>query len=118
MQFFPGLSFWSADVSSQDPKQPKAYYASVYALLQLLGLASMLLMAFVLWVVAIKRSGGNLHRDALHTLIRAPLSFFTSTDTGATTNLFSQDLNLVDTDLPNAVVDTIYHVSRLNRLSF
>lgn len=52
-----------------------------------------------------------MHRDALETLVKAPLSFFTSTDTGVVTNLFSQDLNLVDTELPNALLNFLYAVS-------
>jgi hypothetical protein len=42
--------------------------------------------------------------------MRAPLAFFTSTDTGVVTNLFSQDLNLIDTELPNATLNTLYAV--------
>ncbi|KAG9597513.1 putative ABC multidrug transporter, partial [Aureobasidium melanogenum] len=50
----------------------------------------------------------NIHKDALQTLIRAPLSFFTGTDTGVVTNLFSQDLNLVDTELPSALLNFLF----------
>lgn len=52
-----------------------------------------------------------MHSDALQTLVKAPLSFFTSTDTGVITNLFSQDLNLVDTELPNALLNFLFAVS-------
>jgi ABC-type multidrug transport system fused ATPase/permease subunit len=55
--------------------------------------------------------GANIHKAALHTLVGAPLSFFTSTDTGVVTNLFSQDLNLVDTELPNALLNFLFSVS-------
>ena len=48
----------------------------------------------------------------LKTLIHAPLSFFVATDTGVVTNLFSQDLNMVDTELPNSFLNTIHSVSR------
>lgn len=46
----------------------------------------------------------------LKTLFRAPLRFFTETDTGVTTNLFSQDLNLIDTELPDTTVNTLFAV--------
>ena len=72
---------------------------------------SLLLLAIMLWVVAVKRAGASIHQEALTTLIRAPLYFFTTTDTGVVTNLFSQDLNLIDTELPEATLDTLFSVS-------
>lgn len=41
------------------------------------------------------------------TLIRAPTSFLTSTDAGVTLNRFSQDLELIDHDLPTSLDQTI-----------
>ncbi|KAK6956896.1 hypothetical protein Daesc_002178 [Daldinia eschscholtzii] len=49
----------------------------------------------------------SLHDDALRTLMRAPLSFLATTDQGIITNLFSQDLNLIDNDLPHAFLNVI-----------
>lgn len=68
---------------------------------------SLLFLGIAIFIVAIKRTGSSIHSDALKTVIHAPLSFFTSTDTGAVTNLFSQDLNLIDTELPNSFLNTI-----------
>lgn len=73
---------------------------------------SLLLLGIALFIVSVKRAGANLHQDALRTLIQAPLVFFTKTDTGVVTNLFSQDLNLVDTELPNALLNTLFCVSQ------
>jgi len=74
-------------------------------------LISLISLATALWVVAIKKAGANIHKGALQTLIRAPLRFFTKTDTGVITNLFSQDLNLIDTELPEATLNTLISVS-------
>ena len=41
------------------------------------------------------------------------MSFFTSTDTGTTTNRFSQDLELVDMELPTALIRTCLSMYRL-----
>lgn len=68
---------------------------------------SLFLLGIALFIVSVKRAGANLHKGALRTLIQAPLGFFTKTDTGIVTNLFSQDLNLVDTELPNALLNTL-----------
>lgn len=72
---------------------------------------SLLLLGITLFIVTVKRAGAKLHLDALQTLIRAPLRFFTKTDTGVVTNLFSQDLNLIDTELPEATLNTLFCVS-------
>jgi hypothetical protein len=88
-----------------------AYYAGIYALIQICALISLLLLGIALFIVSVKRVGARIHQDSLRTLIRAPLRFFTDTDTGVVTNLFSQDLNLIDTELPNATLDTLYSVS-------
>jgi len=106
-----GLTYWTNDVSKPHPAHPWAYYAGLYALFQFGGLFSLLSLGLLIFIASIKRVGANLHKDALRTLVKAPLSFFTSTDTGVVTNLFSQDLNLVDTELPNALLNFLYAVS-------
>lgn len=106
-----GLTYWSDDVVKPHPVHTWAYYAGLYAFLQVCGLLSLLVLAIVIFIVSIQRVGANIHKDALRTLIRAPLSFFTGTDTGVVTNLFSQDLNLVDTELSNALLNFLFSVS-------
>lgn len=110
---FAGLKFWSDDAYSEHPAHSYAYYAGIYALLQICALISLALLGIAVFVVSVTRAGANLHHEALRTLIRAPLGFFTATDTGVVTNLFSQDLNLIDTELPNALLNTLYSVSVL-----
>lgn len=70
------------------------------------------MLAVVVFILFVKKAGANLHWSMLKTLIHAPLSFFVATDTGVVTNLFSQDLNMVDTELPNSFLNTIHSVSR------
>ncbi|TEY70433.1 hypothetical protein BOTCAL_0103g00160 [Botryotinia calthae] len=100
------LDYWTDDTFSKS----HAYYAGIYALLQISGLISLLLLGITLFIVSVKKAGAKLHHDALQTLIRAPLRFFTKTDTGVVTNLFSQDLNLIDTELPDATLNTLFCV--------
>ena len=106
-----GLKFWSDDAFRPHPTHSFAWYAGIYALLQVCALASLLLLAVAVLVLFVKKAGATLHWDLLRTLVRAPLSFFVATDTGVVTNLFSQDLNLVDTELPNAFLNTLSCVS-------
>lgn len=109
----PGLTYWTGDVYSEHPVHSYAYYAGIYGLLQVSALISLLLFGIAIAIVSVRRAGANIHQDALRTLVRAPLSFFTTTDTGVVTNLFSQDLNLIDTELPNALLNTLFCVGFL-----
>ncbi|KAJ4258143.1 hypothetical protein NW762_008284 [Fusarium torreyae] len=102
------LKFWTDDVYSDNPEHSYAYYAGIYGLLSVCSLISLLLLGVSILLVIVKKAGANLHHEALRTLIQAPLRFFTTTDTGVITNLFSQDLNLIDTELPNALLITLF----------
>jgi ATP-binding cassette subfamily C (CFTR/MRP) protein 1 len=55
-----------------------------------------------LFIRLIPRSATNLHGRLLTAVENAPLSFFTSTDTGQIVNRFSQDLSVIDMELPLA----------------
>ncbi|PQE15658.1 ABC multidrug transporter protein [Rutstroemia sp. NJR-2017a BBW] len=104
------LTYWTDGIAPEHPVHSYAYYAGLYTMLQVCAMISLLLLGITLWVFAIRKAGANLHQDALRTLIKAPLRFFTTTDTGVITNLFSQDLNLIDTELPDATLDTLFSV--------
>ncbi|KAF9694299.1 hypothetical protein EKO04_007720 [Ascochyta lentis] len=107
------LTYWVNDIKAKEPKHSYAYWAGVYALLQISALISLFLLGASIWVVSIKRAGANLHQGILRTLFQAPLRFFTETDTGITTNYFSQDLNLIDTELPDATVSTLFSITQV-----
>ena len=53
------------------------------------------------------KSGAKLHLATLTTVMAAPLTYFSKTDTGAILNRFSQDIQLIDGELPNALFDVI-----------
>ncbi|KAJ5354982.1 uncharacterized protein N7496_012194 [Penicillium cataractarum] len=56
--------------------------------------------AKALFVPIISNTGRTLHSHLLKATLNAPFSFFQKTDAGLTTNRFSQDLELIDMDLP------------------
>lgn len=103
------LKYWSDDVASGKPAHPLGYWVGMYALFEICCLLSLIGLGQFIWVMSIKKSGAHLHQAILHTLVRAPLRFLTMTDQGTITNLFSQDLNLIDTELPNALLNTLYN---------
>ncbi|KAK4209327.1 P-loop containing nucleoside triphosphate hydrolase protein [Rhypophila decipiens] len=96
------LRFWSRDTAES---HPRAFYLGIYGLWQFGGLASIILCYWTSYTMMAKISGSRLHRSALRSVIHAPLSFSTATDIGVITNLFSQDMTLIDNELPVAVTN-------------
>lgn len=81
-------------------------YLSVYAVL---ALETSLLTIWCLGIVFLQlmpKSAIRLHWLHLDTTMRAPLSFFSPTDSSVTLNRFSHDMTLLDLALPDALVST------------
>ena len=104
------LKFWSEDVTSPTPKHTNAFYLGLYGLFQMSTVFSLYFQANIVYTTMIFISGSKLHRDALRTVINAPLQFFVKTDIGVITNLFSQDTTLIDNELPGAVGNFTFYV--------
>ncbi|PYH48181.1 ABC transporter-like protein [Aspergillus saccharolyticus JOP 1030-1] len=60
---------------------------------------------FFMFQVIVPRSAQWLHSKLLRAAIQAPYSFHAATDIGSTLNRFSQDITLIDVDLPSAAVE-------------
>ncbi len=54
----------------------------------------------------VPKSGAELHKILLRTVMHAPMRFFSITDSGVTLNRFSQDMTLVDAVLPTVFFGT------------
>lgn len=104
------LKYWSDDAVTGYIYHSYGYYAGVYAALMVCAMFTLMIIVILIFVYGVKRAGAHLHNNALATMIGAPLSFFTTTDTGIVTNLFSQDLNLVDTELPMSLMNCLISV--------
>ncbi|KAK4164429.1 canalicular multispecific organic anion transporter 1 [Cladorrhinum sp. PSN259] len=104
------LKFWSEDASSEHPSHSKPYWNGLYALFQLGTLLSLFLMAWIVLTSLIKVTGAKLHEETLSTVMNAPLKFFTTTDIGVVTNLFSQDMTLIDGQLPMSLLNLTPYV--------
>ena len=96
------LTFWSKDTGGS---HSRAFHIGLYALWQAGGLTSIVLCFWASYTMMARISGLSLHRSALRSVIHAPLYFSTSTDIGVITNLFSQDMTLVDNELPMAITN-------------
>lgn len=78
----------------------------MYLFLAVLGLASLVVACWTLIMTMTPQAGRQLHERLLQSVLNAPMSFFSTTDTGMTTNRFSQDLELIDMELPVSLIRT------------
>ncbi|KAK2011704.1 hypothetical protein LZ32DRAFT_678947 [Colletotrichum eremochloae] len=106
-QIFPQvwLKFWT-ESKFGDSRSNVALYFGIFATISILGLGVIGLHIWFMFVKIIPRSSSKLHSTLLRTVMGAPLSFFAAIDTGDLINRFSQDLSLVDRDLPTALFTT------------
>ncbi|KAL8722266.1 MAG: hypothetical protein Q9225_001213 [Loekoesia sp. 1 TL-2023] len=98
------LGWWAA-ANAKSPNQNLGYWLGIYALLGVAGLASLVISCWQIIITMVPQSGENFHWRLLNTVLSAPMSFFATTDTGITLNRFSQDLQLIDMDLPIAALN-------------
>ncbi|OAL69185.1 hypothetical protein A7D00_6647 [Trichophyton violaceum] len=85
-------------------------YWAVYTVLQTSALFLLLGVVYHTLIHFVSRAGSSLHKDILDVVINAPLSFFGSTGIGVTINCFSQDIQLVDNELPMALLNWLLTV--------
>ncbi|KAH8195838.1 hypothetical protein TruAng_009991 [Truncatella angustata] len=95
------LNFWSADTYSL----PRSIYSGLYGGISAFELVATGCAGAVLLLVAVPRIGKRFHASAVNTVMSAPLDLFTHTETGTITNLFSQDMSLIDMDLPLSMIN-------------
>ncbi|KAH5699701.1 hypothetical protein HBI44_063230 [Parastagonospora nodorum] len=97
---------WWTTHNQEHPNDRIAHYLGMYLFLAVLGLGSLVMACWILIMTMTPQAGRQLHQRLLDTVLNAPMSFFSSTDTGITANRFSQDLELIDMELPVALIKT------------
>lgn len=95
------LRFWSENTFDK----PTSFYVGIFALLRVGYLVFLLGNATSTVIFMTASAGTDLHKRAITTVVTAPLKFFTTTDSGIVTNLFSQDMTLLDNELPLALTN-------------
>ncbi|KAK0389505.1 hypothetical protein NLU13_3080 [Sarocladium strictum] len=101
---------WWGDSNVRHPGREDGKYLGVYAVFQVVGLGALGLDGRHLLMVMVVTSGKKLHSSLLTAVMNAPLSFFGSTDTGAIISRFSQDMQLIDAELPIAFLNVASNV--------
>ncbi|KAL2069425.1 hypothetical protein VTL71DRAFT_14104 [Oculimacula yallundae] len=105
------IQFWTRSVSAHG-NGVNPFYLGIYGLFAGGGIVMLPVAVFHYFIYLVPGSAGELHARLLKSVMGAPLSFFASTDTGVTTNRFSQDMSVVDGELPFALVDLILASTR------
>ncbi|KAJ3499459.1 hypothetical protein NLG97_g302 [Lecanicillium saksenae] len=96
--------------NAQQPNEKIGYYLGVYGALAALVLIGCSLADSVFNLLVIPRTSKKFHDMLLATTMSAPTSFVTSTDAGTIINRFSQDLELIDNDLPKSLDQTVFQL--------
>jgi ABC-type multidrug transport system fused ATPase/permease subunit len=98
------LKQWAKEA---DPAGRMNYYMGIYAMLGGIAMVTLIAGSYQLIVTMVPISGANFHRILLQTTLGAKMSFLSITDTGSILNRFSQDLQLIDMDLPVAAINVV-----------
>lgn len=103
---FPSIWMnWWASSNEAEPGKHTGYYLGIYAMLGAVGMLCLIVGCWQMIITMVPRSGENFHRKLLNTVLSAPMLYFSKTDSGAILNRFSQDLQLIDMELPVAAIN-------------
>jgi ATP-binding cassette subfamily C (CFTR/MRP) protein 1 len=92
------IKWWTEAETRKD-----VFYMLGYLISSTIAWASTSTMLWLNFLKLAPRSGAVLHSSLLHTVLGAPLSYFINNDIGTIVNRFSQDIQLIDRDLPSAL---------------
>lgn len=98
---------WWAESDTAHPRARVGYYLGIYVMLGCVGMIALCVGAWQMIITMVPKSGESFHRRLLTTVLSAPMLFFSTTDSGSILNRFSQDLQLIDMELPIAAINTI-----------
>ncbi|KAL7941848.1 P-loop containing nucleoside triphosphate hydrolase protein [Trichoderma barbatum] len=98
---------WWTEANDGDSQINSGMYYGTYVVLLCLFIVTTGLDCWFMFVKVIPRSATWLHWKLLETTLKASMAFFHRTDNGDLINRFSQDMTLVDRELPTAVYTTL-----------
>ncbi|GKZ33773.1 hypothetical protein AbraIFM66950_003808 [Aspergillus brasiliensis] len=100
------------ELFTDDNGKKAAQFIGVYVLLAAAASGSQGLMIWQIMIKIVIRSGLELHKTLVRTVVNAPMHFFAEVDTGVILNRFSQDMTLVDAVLPTMAFGTVLSVAQ------
>ncbi|KAK4201212.1 putative ABC transporter [Triangularia verruculosa] len=99
------VQWWAAENEIR-PNDNLGYWIGLYAMFGGIAIIGLTIGCWQMIIKMVPLSGEKFHLALLKTVLSAPMSFFVKTDTGVTMNRFSQDLQLIDMELPIAALNT------------
>ncbi|XHG06242.1 hypothetical protein AWENTII_009447 [Aspergillus wentii] len=111
IKFPTALVRWWSDSEVQHPGVHTNLYVGLYIMFCVLNFLAFAGMSYLVLQIAAPRSSIRLHSALLSTVMAAPLWLFTSLDSGQLLNRFSQDMSLIDMDLPLALMDFLFSLA-------
>ncbi|EGX94981.1 ABC transporter, transmembrane region, type 1 [Cordyceps militaris CM01] len=105
---FPALWLqWWANANEHHPNERIGYWLGVYGAIAATAFLGSVASDSVFQLKIVPKMMTEFHNRLLSTTMHATTRFITSKDTGTILNRFSQDLNLIDSELPSALDKTI-----------
>lgn len=110
---FPNIwvKLWVTDSALPAPQHPFAYWIGIYALLGAGTVLCVFPAGLVMLRTGVRLAGTDLHHAVLDTVMHSSLRFLVNTDVSKVLNLFSQDMNIMDTQLPRMVNNLCFCMS-------
>ncbi|KAI1347264.1 putative ABC transporter [Xylaria sp. FL0043] len=102
------LRLW-VEVGGRD----SAFYIGGLLLISFMSWFSTSVMGWCLAIRLAPHSGSQLHRHLLRSVTSAPLSYFSQTENGSILNRFSQDIQIIDKQLPSALSTVLVQILKL-----
>ncbi|KAK2036628.1 ABC transporter [Colletotrichum somersetense] len=96
---------WWSEANVVEANTNVGYYLGIYAMFCVLGTLGASLAAWFAFLDIITNTALKLHSDLLKTTMAASFRFLTTTDNGEILNRFSEDMQLLDMDLPTNMVN-------------
>ncbi|RYP83764.1 hypothetical protein DL769_001296 [Monosporascus sp. CRB-8-3] len=98
---FPNIWIkWWAEANETNPNENLGKWIGGYIGFGTGSAAAVLFGTYQLFIIIVNHSGVYFHDLLLKTTSKAPMSFHGTVDSGVTVNRFSQDLQLIDMELP------------------
>ncbi|KDN69811.1 putative ABC transporter [Colletotrichum sublineola] len=108
---------WWSEANAVKANTNVGYYLGIYVAFGVIGTLGASLAAWFAFLDIISNTALNLHSDLLRIIMAASFRFLTTTDNGEILNRFSENMQLLDMDLPSNMVNyTSTAVSLLAKL--